>query len=73
MCCRMTPLKWAAEKENVDVTQMLLEAGADPNVHIGKDGTDIATALRHAVEKGNAKITKLLLHYGTTHFSNVFL
>jgi ankyrin repeat protein len=64
-----SPVATAIEKDRPDIVQMLLEAGADPNVQTsvleGKNyllGGD--TPLHEAVYRASAKFVKLLLTYG---------
>jgi len=55
-----TPLNWAVERNNMELTSLLLEYGADPDI-VDKTG---ATALHKAAGSGNLEIIKLLVEKG---------
>jgi ankyrin repeat protein len=55
-----TPLHYAAYREDVDLVERLLKAGAKPNVKNDFGSTPMAEAAKH----GNAAIIKLLLRAG---------
>jgi len=56
-----TPLNWAVERNNMELTSLLLEYGADPDI-VDKTG---ATAMHKAAGSGNFEIIKLLVEKGT--------
>ena len=56
----ITPIVQAAVNENLDITKLLIEHGADPNL-CQKNGE---SALMDAVNRGNAEITEYLLEHG---------
>jgi ankyrin repeat protein len=61
-----TVLQWAAKNGNLNICQVLMDAGADPNAAPGtsyhdKDG---ATALVAALTSGNDQVVELLLKHG---------
>lgn len=58
-----TPLYLAVEARHVDMTRLLLMAGADPNLSCSSSG---ATALGEASRQGNADLVALLLAHGAT-------
>jgi len=55
-----TPLNWAVERNNIELTTLLLEYGADPDL-MDKTGS---TALHKAAGAGNLEIVKLLFEKG---------
>ena len=57
-----TPLIWSARKKDFNAMEVLLKAGADPNVHT-KTG---CTALHFAVFNSDIKSIKILLQHGAT-------
>lgn len=64
----MTPLQHAAYKGNVEISQMLLDQGADVNSGHHKDGY---SALHFAALSGNAELCQLFLSAGAkTHVTN---
>jgi ankyrin repeat protein len=58
--CQQTPLLEAAESNHPRMVELLLEAGADLNIH----GWNGATALHHAVKYGDLGTAKELLRRG---------
>lgn len=54
----------AVSADNVDLTQTLLQNGANPNWYNHKEGG--ATTLIVAAERGNEAIVRLLLTYGAS-------
>lgn len=57
-----TPLIYAAEKGNEEITKLLI--AARPKVNIDEQSNDGKTALIYAAEKGNTKVAKLLIEAG---------
>jgi ankyrin repeat protein len=57
-----TPLKIAVVRQDVQLVQDLLDAGADPNV----PGEDDYTPLHHASGRESAEIVRLLLGHGAS-------
>jgi len=66
----ITTLGWAIIKDkgkHLDIVQMILEAGDDPNANVFKqhvDGTIFKTALLVAVDTGNLEMVQLLIGHG---------
>jgi ankyrin repeat protein len=54
-------LECAVSNDSIEMVQLLLEAGADPNLH---NGSPALSPIRKACEKGNAKIVRALLDAG---------
>ena len=59
-----TALSCAVATQCTDIVQLLLEAGADPNVYTAKDGNHFPTALACAVQMENIDLVNLLLDNG---------
>lgn len=59
----MTPLMWAVAGGHFEISQILIEKGAD--IH-AKDKFG-RTALVYAVRNGHARIAAMLLDYGITY------
>uniref|UniRef100_A0A146M8A7 Transient receptor potential channel pyrexia n=3 Tax=Lygus hesperus TaxID=30085 RepID=A0A146M8A7_LYGHE len=59
----MTPLHLAAENGNVEFTEILLEAGANPNLHTTNDPKGSATALHLAAKTGFRRTVEIILKY----------
>jgi ankyrin repeat protein len=65
-----TTLGWAIIKDkgkHLDIVQMILEAGDDPNGNVFKqyvNGTILKTALLVAVDTGNLEMVRLLVNHG---------
>ena len=59
-----TALNRAVANQCTDIVQLLLEAGADPNVYMAENGEHFPTALAHAVQIENIDLAKLLLENG---------
>lgn len=58
---RGSPLSYAVNSQNINLTNYLLSQGADPNDYSREDGW---TVLQSATEKGNIALVKLLLEKG---------
>lgn len=62
---RSTPLMLAAQNGNLEIAQILLDAGADP----GKRSISGSTALHYACWQGNFEIARLLIKNGANIFT----
>ena len=58
-----TPFKLAVVRDNVNVVELFLKLGQDPNMESDKAISDV-TPLMSAAANGNTKLLKLLLKYG---------
>ena len=56
-----TPLHEVAQRNHLELVQLLLEAGANPNI---PGGDDHYTPLHDAVEAGHVDVVKLLIERG---------
>ncbi|KAF6212173.1 hypothetical protein GE061_012694 [Apolygus lucorum] len=61
----MAPLHVAAENGNVDFTEILLKAGANPNLHTTNDPKGKMTALHLAAKNGFRRTVEVILKYDT--------
>ena len=63
-------LFWAVGKKDVEITRILLQKGADPDVKVTSNSI---TALMMAAHSGNMELVQLLLDAGVdVHFKNIF-
>lgn len=58
--CNWTPLMWAIKNQNVNLVNLLLNSGADPNLQ----NADLETALFHAIYRDNIEIILALISSG---------
>ena len=67
-----SPLYIAVEENNIELTRLILQMGANPNFDVlyndSEDGLSIVTPLTIAIKNGNIDIVKLLLQYGADPF-----
>ena len=63
----MTALKYAVRCDNIGTVKLLLEAGADVNLHRknSPDEEDFDTALVEAAQRASIDIIRLLLDHGS--------
>lgn len=60
-----TPLHYAAKERNVNITEQLLAAGANPNAKIKKTSSTPSTPLDYAIVNGNYEVAETLLLHGS--------